>query len=230
MQINFPGRVSEKYKGLSYAFFQLDDLAEYGSEDERRAVEARIAQSIRSAYPDSGSWEENPTAQAYVRFYSSMGLNGRKCSNPIQQAYRFKNADYRSKTRIIDSAMEIEYTRGISFQLYDFDRLGASLTIDIAEQPRAHVDHRGKEATCRTGELILFSERGLIHCPSMGNGRDFGLNVDSRRALVRLMLVPGVDPKKFEAAIQDVWSSLRPAAATYLAAPPFIGELSTAIA
>lgn len=229
MQITLSHRVGEKYQGLSYAFFCIDDLSDYTNDDQRRVVEARISESIRKVYPHAGSWEDNPIGQAYVAFYREMGLNGRKCSNPVQQAYRFKSADYRSKGRVIDAAMEIEYTRGVSFQLYDFDRIGPSLIVDIAERQWTHVDHRGKKAECREGELVLLSDRGLVHCPSLGNGQDFGLSADTRRALVRVMRVPGVDSKNFEAAIQDVWSSLRPSEATYLAAPPFLGDLGGAV-
>lgn len=228
MKIELPAHVGEKYKGISYAFFRLDDTSDYVDEERSRTVGERITQAVRSAYPDPGSWEEHPVAQAYVQFYASMGLNGRRCSNPIQQAYRFKTTDYKPKTRVIDAAMEIEYTYGISFQLYDFDRVGDALRIDIADRPMVHLDYRGKESKCREGELVLVSEKGLVHCPSLGNGNGFGLAPDTRRALIRVMRVPGLNPKSYEAAIANVWAVLRPAEATYVAAPPYLGELSVA--
>jgi DNA/RNA-binding domain of Phe-tRNA-synthetase-like protein len=230
VKIEFPPHVGEKYKGLSYAFFRLDDTSDYADGEQSRTVGERITQAVRAAYPDPQSWEEHPVARAYMGFYASMGLNGRKCSNPVQQAYRFKTADYRAKTRVIDAAMEIEYVRGISFQLYDFDRVGDTLRIDIADRPMVHLDHRGRESKCREGELILVSERGLVHCPSLGNGNGFGLASDTRCALARVMLVPGLDPKSYETAIADVWAVLRPTEATYLGAPPYLGELSASAA
>lgn len=168
-----------------------------------RQVERLLAR-VRAAHPDPDSLAGADTDQAYRRFYREMGLKAAQVSTPVKQVRRvLERGTYRSISRTIDIAMEIEYATLVSFQLYDAGAIGSQLEyrLAIGEEPMTTMS--GEQKLCKPGELILQHDRQVVHSSYYGNENRFRLGPDADHAILRILRVPGVAPEPFECAVDE---------------------------
>jgi DNA/RNA-binding domain of Phe-tRNA-synthetase-like protein len=228
MDIMIAEEVIEKFPKLSLIFFlvNLSKIAHITPLER----EFCLMRDLRSAFGSEEALEEHYLGKLYDDFYRSMGLKVRKVSTPIKQAARVLAAkSYRPVSPIIDLCMGVEYSTLVSFQAYDAAKIAGQICYAIAEGHETITTFQGEAKICKTGELVLKDEQGVVHSSYYGNALRCALDCSSQTALVRLLGVPGIEKADLDAAETRFGVSAQPiafcrlSAAQRLCALPVVG-------
>ena len=197
---------------LRYPEFRVAFLAvpaePYADEREAdRAAEALVAR-VRDAHASTDELRGSAVDHAYRYFYRSMSLKAGQVSTPVKQRISVLNNGYRSVLRIVDVAMEIEYTRLVSFQVYDAAAVGSEVAYALATGSEAITTTRGERKSCKPRELILTAGGEVVHSVYYGNDARYMASAATEIALVRVMNVPGLDAEVFRAAVDEASTRL----------------------
>ncbi|MFE0190416.1 hypothetical protein [Streptomyces sp. NPDC058989] len=205
--------------GLMTAFL-LVPCAPYGAVGFAD-TERRVLTRLKETHQTEESIRENPLWEAYRSFYAEMNVKPSGVSTPLKQALRIMRRDaYRPIHPVVDVCMEIEYSTLCSFQVYDADRIGRSVTYGPADGPGAEDGMR----QVRAGELVLSDEHGIIHSPTCGNGAGRLVGDASGSALIRVLRIPGMDADTFSGAVDEAARRLSAADVLVLSADSPTGK------
>ena len=167
----------------------------YHDRHQIAAMEARVTKAARELCQEHQKWNLIPGSEAYVNFYTSMGINANRVSNPFKQAFRFTRKNYRSVSPIVDAAMFAEYGTGVSFQVLNAEIVGSGICVRPTTEEDGLCDKNGIFRTARSGEIGLFSDGQLLHCPTLGLSNSALWSPNSNRAVVRVMAPAGLSPE-----------------------------------
>lgn len=170
------------------------------------AMEARVTKAAQELCHDYEKWSLIPGAQAYVTFYSQMGINANKVSNPFKQAFRFTKKNYRSVSPIVDAAMFAEYGTGVSFQVLNAELVEDGISVRPTSDEDGFRDNKGIFRSAKLGEIGLFAGDQLLHCPTLGLAKKAFWSPKSNRAVVRVMAPVGLAPGSMRNAISRFFS------------------------
>jgi DNA/RNA-binding domain of Phe-tRNA-synthetase-like protein len=216
MKIEISQSLLGKYPEIRAAFFVLKHDLTYSELGQADAAGRTVTERVRRKYGTQDVIDAHYLNSAYRNFYESMGLSLKRVSTPLKQASRFIQGDYKSRGRVIDVCMDIEYQTGVSFQLYDADKVPNTITYDIAEVEYDCLDFHNKAARSKKGEVILWGDEQLLHCPSVGNNKVFSLTEETKCALIRVLGVPGIQDIDWNSALAEVTERLHPDASCIL--------------
>ncbi len=202
--------VLERHPGTRFAFLAVP-AAPYADPAEATRAEASVLSELRGAFAGEDELRASPEDALYRQFYRGMGLKAAQVSTPVKQALRvLRNGSYSSRGPVVDTAMAIEYSTLVSFQVYAATRLTGPLTFSLAggEEPIETV--RGERKSCKPGELLLLSGDAVVHSCYYGNDPAFFLGEEDEIAVVRVMGVPGLAAGLFERAFEEAARRLSP--------------------
>jgi DNA/RNA-binding domain of Phe-tRNA-synthetase-like protein len=199
--------VEDRYPEFGAAFLAVAAKPYSHQHEADEAADALVTRVLR-AHPSPEGLRGSPADECYRDFYRSMGLKAAQVSTPVKQAMRVLKTGYRSISRIVDVAMEIEYATLVSFQVYDADVVGPNLTYTLACGTESIATTRGEMKTCKPGELILAAGDRVVHSVYYGNDPKYMATTQTTIALVRVMKVPGMDEAIFRSAVEEASSRL----------------------
>lgn len=199
MNVGLSPEVLEAIPDIAVEFI-LAKVAPYENGAQASAGASRVGEAVRERHGSVTNLASHPLEDCYREFYRSMGLKAAQVTNPVKQARRALEHGYRSVSRPVDTAMEIEYATLVSFQLYDASPLPDELMYRIARGDEPITTSRGDSKVCKRGELILAGAGRVVHSSYYGNEREFMLAANSACVLVRILRVPGIPDEPFAQA------------------------------
>lgn len=208
MLIEVNQEVKDLFPGLSMAFFGC--ASQPHSEGSKRSSEATVLDQLGRTFLSLEEITSHHYGPAYTAFYQKMGLKIKKVSTPLKQAARVYAANtYHGILPVIDASMALEYSTLLSFQVFDADTIDDGLIYGLAKGNEPLFTISGEERKCKAGELILMETTGgVVHSSSYGTNGSKRLSNQSKKALVRIMKIPGIDRQIFERVVQRAVQAL----------------------
>jgi DNA/RNA-binding domain of Phe-tRNA-synthetase-like protein len=203
--------VLEQHPGLRLTLLAAP-AHQFTDSGEVAAAEQEVVAELLAAFPSEDDLRSGPEDELYRSFYRAMGLKAAQVSTPVKQALRVqRNGEYRSRSFVVDTAMAIEYSTLVSFQVYSGSRIGKHLSFILAHGDEPITTMRGESKTCKLGELLLVGSDGRVaHSCYYGNDPAFLLSEQDELAIVRVMGVPGLDDSAFQRAVQEAVHRMSP--------------------
>ncbi len=210
-EIALDDAVLAQHPGLRLALLVVP-AGGYSGAGESAAAEQQVVAELLAAFAAEEDLRSNPADELYRSFYRAMGLKAAQVSTPVKQALRvLRNGEYRARGPVVDTAMAIEYSTLVSFQVYSAARLGDRLTFALAGGEEPITTMRGEGKTCKPGELLLLGAGGAVaHSCYYGNDPAFLLTEEDPVAIVRVMGVPGLGDDAFAGAVAEAERRLSP--------------------
>jgi DNA/RNA-binding domain of Phe-tRNA-synthetase-like protein len=220
--------VLAQHPGLRLALLAVP-AGRYSDPSETARAEQQVLAELLAAFADEDELRAGPADELYRSFYRSMGLKAAQVSTPVKQALRvLRNCEYRARGPVVDTAMAIEYSTLVSFQVYSAARLGGRLAFRLAGGEEPITTMRGEAKTCKPGELLLLGGAGgeVAHSCYYGNDPAFLLTEQDELAIVRVMGVPGLEDDVLARAVEEAERRMSPVDAITLDAATTRGRLS----
>lgn len=197
--------VFSQHPEIKVAFALIPNPQMYSSDEEISKAGDNIVAATASEHVDVETLKSSNMNELYKNFYKTMKLKPSKVSTPIRQAARvLKNQNYRAFNHVIDTAMFIEYTTLISFQVYDYDKIEDFLCFKIASGDEELAQNSSVAKLCKPKELILTDKSGVVHSSYHGNNFQKNINDSTENYLLRLLAIPGVNDELFSSAINQL--------------------------
>jgi DNA/RNA-binding domain of Phe-tRNA-synthetase-like protein len=207
IKVTLSPEVPEQFPGFSVEFM-LAPTGRYETPAEGEEQIQRLVRAVTDRHASSASLESHPLEDAYREFYRGMGLKAAQVSNPVKQTRRALERGYRSISRPVDIAMEIEYVTLVSFQLYDAGQLPPEIYYRLATGTEPIITSREEQKTCKRGELILTSRHDVVHSSYYGTAKTMMLTGKAEVALIRILQVPGMPDEIFDEACEQARSRI----------------------
>jgi DNA/RNA-binding domain of Phe-tRNA-synthetase-like protein len=204
IKINVNPEVFQLFPELKIGFVLVKDFVEYSSESERDVAENYLLNFVKNRYENEKILESHYLNTYYQDFFRKIGIKPSDASTPIKQVKRIlKKGEYKSRFKIIDTYLSVEYASLISFQVYDYSLIDESINYFLGTGEEKILTFSGDIKTCKPGELLMSDINSIINSSYYGNNKNYAVGNTTTSFLLRILGIPGLQSPQFDAAIRS---------------------------
>ena len=217
-------QVSEAFRssfpGARLGLLAMSGVANPAIDSQLQLRKAEIEKELRERYQgvERAQLKQLPVMQAYVRYFG----NFEKTYHLLLQleSVALKGKPIPSVAALVEAMFMAEIKNMLLTAGHDLEKVSLPLTLGVAAGGEQYLGIRGRDETCKSGDMMLADGEGIISSVLCGPDARTRIAPWTRKALFTVYAPEGVDEGAVHAHLRDLEDYVR------LASPDAVTEAS----